>query len=144
MIEFLDLQKQQIEIKSAIEKRISSVLEHGKYILGPEVSELEDKLANYAGVEHSITCSSGTDALLISLMANDIGPGDAVFTTSFSYVATAEVIKLLGAEVIFCDIDKKTYNIDPDSLQNKYEETSKKGLNPKAIIVHTLKLKVKI
>ncbi len=91
-MEFLDLKTQQNRIRKPIEKRIKKILDHGAYIMGPEVFELEEKLANYCEVKHAITCSSGTDALLIPLMAWGVGPGDAVFTTPFTYVATAEVI----------------------------------------------------
>ena len=102
--------------------------------MGPEVFELEEKLADYVGVKHCISCSSGTDALLIPLMALNIGPGDAVITTPFTYIATAEVISLLGATPVFCDIYDKTYNINADMLSNSLEEAYSKNLKPKAII----------
>ena len=133
-MEFFDLKKQQEVIKVQFLKRVDKVLDHGKYILGPEVYELEEKLSDYVGVKHCVSCSSGTDALLISLMANNVGKGDAVFTTSFSYIATAEVAKLLGATVIFCDINHETFNICPLSLQNEISIAKEKKLNPKAII----------
>ena len=133
-MEFFDLKKQQEVIKVQFLKRVHKVLDHGKYILGPEVYELEEKLSDYVGVKHCVSCSSGTDALLISLMANNVGQGDAVFTTSFSYIATAEVAKLLGATVIFCDINHETFNICPLSLQNEISIAKEKKLNPKAII----------
>lgn len=84
--------------------------------MGPEVRELEARLAEYVGVEHCIACASGTDALLMALMAHDIGPGDAVFTSPFTFIATAEVIALLGATPVFVDIDPQTFNLDPDQL----------------------------
>ena len=96
-MDFIDLKTQQSKIKNKIDKRIKSVLEHGKYIMGPEVLELEEKLAAYVGMEYCLSCSSGTDALLIPLIANGIGHGDAVITTPFTSIATAEVIALLGA-----------------------------------------------
>ena len=133
-MEFIDLKTQQSKIKSKIEMRIQSVLEHGKYIMGPEVFELEERLSDYVGMKFCISCSSGTDALLIPLMANGIGPGDAVITTPFTYIATAEVISLLGAEPIFIDIYEKTYNINPDFIESAILDAEKKGLNVKAII----------
>ena len=103
-MQFIDLKAQQNRIRKKIEKRIQNVLEHGKYIMGPEVFELEEKLAEYVGVQHCISCSSGTDSLLIPLMAKGVGSGDAVFTTPFTYIATAEVISLVGATPVFVDI----------------------------------------
>ena len=103
-MQFIDLKAQQKRIKSKIDQRIQSVLAHGKYIMGPEVFELEEKLADYVGVKHCVSCASGTDALLITLLAKNIGPGDAVITTPFTYIATAEVISLVGATPIFTDI----------------------------------------
>tara|TARA_Y100001980_G_C14556646_1_gene349059 strand:- start:15614 stop:16741 length:1128 start_codon:yes stop_codon:yes gene_type:complete len=133
-MDFIDLKKQQSQIRKKIEKRIKSVLDHGKYILGPEVLELEEKLAKYVGIKHCISCSSGTDALLIPLMAKNIGPGDAVITTPFTYIATAEVISLIGAEPIFVDIYPETHNINPENIENAIQHAEYKGLKPKAII----------
>lgn len=115
-MEFIDLAAQQKGIRYKVEANIRKVLDHGKYIMGPEISELERRLASYVGVKHGIGCASGTDALLMALMAYNIGPGDAVFTTPFTFVATAEVISLLGATPVFVDIDADTYNIDPKKL----------------------------
>ena len=115
-MQFIDLKTQQIQIRDKIKARIDKVLSHGKFIMGPEVLELESVLAKYVGVKYCISCSSGTDALLIPLMAKNIGPGDAVLTTPFTYIATGEVISLLGATPIFCDICPKTFNIDPNKL----------------------------
>jgi UDP-2-acetamido-2-deoxy-ribo-hexuluronate aminotransferase len=115
-MEFVDLKTQQTRIKKQLDANIQRVLEHGHYIMGPEIKELETKLAAYVGVKHAIGCASGTDALLMALMALNIGPGDAVFTTPFTFIATAEVISLLGATPVFVDIDPKTYNIDPAKL----------------------------
>lgn len=115
-IPFIDLKAQYARLEPEIRRRLDVVLAHGKFIMGPEVVELEKALANFAGVKHAVTCASGTDALLMPLMAWGIGPGDAVFTTPFTFIATAEVIALLGATPIFVDIDPVTYNIDPDRL----------------------------
>jgi len=116
-MEFIDLKVQQNRIKDRINSRIQNVLNHGQYIMGPEVKELEDKLADYVGVKHAIGCASGTDALLLTLMAFHVGPGDAIFTTPFTFIATAEVISLLGATPIFVDIDPQTFNFDPAKLK---------------------------
>ena len=133
-MDFIDLSAQQKLIRDKIQKRINDVLNHGQYIMGPEVFELEEKLKSYVGVSHCISCSSGTDALIIPLMAKGVGPGDAVITTSFSYIATAEVIALLGATPIFCDIYPETFNINPDGLEEAYDKAILEGLTPKAII----------
>ncbi len=134
-MEFLDLKTQQKRFRKPLEKRINKILDHGAYIMGPEVFELEQKLADYCGVKHAISCSSGTDALLIPLMAWGVGPGDAVFTTPFTYVATAEVISILGATPVFVDVYESTYNIDCDKLEIEINKVIKKGkLKPKAII----------
>ena len=134
-MEFLDLKRQQDRIRKPLEKRFNAILDHGAYIMGPEVYELEEKLADYCGVKHAISCSSGTDALLIPLMAWGIGPGDAVFTTPFTYVATAEVIALLGATPVFVDVYDSTFNINCEKLEIAIQDTIKDGkLIPKAII----------
>jgi UDP-2-acetamido-2-deoxy-ribo-hexuluronate aminotransferase len=116
-IEFIDLKTQQQRILPEIERRMAAVLRHGQYIMGPEVNELEEKLAEYVGVKHCITASSGTDTLLIALMALGIGPGDEVITTPFTFIATGEMIALAGAKPVFVDIDPKTYNIDPGLIE---------------------------
>ena len=134
-MEFLDLKTQQKRIRKPLEKRINKILDHGAYIMGPEVFELEEKLADYCGVKHAISCSSGTDALLIPLMAWGIGPGDAVFTTPFTYVATAEVISILGATPVFVDVYESTFNIDCEKLEVEINKVINDGkLEPKAII----------
>ncbi|MEW6334361.1 MAG: DegT/DnrJ/EryC1/StrS family aminotransferase [Thermodesulfobacteriota bacterium] len=117
-MDFIDLAAQQRRIADNLKARIASVLAHGQYINGPEVLELEATLAGYVGVKHAVGCASGTDALLMALMALDIGPGDAVFTTPFTFVATAEVISLIGATPLFVDIDPITFNIDPKKLEH--------------------------
>ena len=133
-MEFIDLKKQLDIIREPLEGRLQAILNHGKYIMGPEVSELERKLASFVNIKNAISCSSGTDALLIPLMANGIGPGDAVLTTPFTYIATGEVISLLGATPIFVDIYPKTYNIDPTKISKGVQDAISKGLRPKAVI----------
>jgi dTDP-4-amino-4,6-dideoxygalactose transaminase len=115
-MEFIDLKTQRQKIKKSLDARLARVLDHGHYILGPEVAELEAALALYAGAAHCLTCSSGTDALLLALMARGVGPGDAVFTTPFTFMATAEVVALLGAVPVFVDIDPVTFTMDPAKL----------------------------
>jgi dTDP-4-amino-4,6-dideoxygalactose transaminase len=123
-MQFIDLAVQQERIRERIEANIAAVLDHGKYIMGPEIRSLEEKLARYVGAEYSISCASGTDALLLALMAYEIGPGDAVFTTPFTFIATAEVIRLLGATPVFVDIDAQTFNMDPIKLESAIQELS--------------------
>jgi dTDP-4-amino-4,6-dideoxygalactose transaminase len=120
-MQFIDLQSQYQHLKENIDKRIHKVLDHGKYIMGPEVFELEQQLAKYVGVKHAITCGNGTDALQLSLMAMGIGPGDAVITTPFTFFATAEVIALVGATPVFSDIDEKTFNLCPKKLEESIQ-----------------------
>ena len=117
MIEFIDLKAQQARIKGQLDAAIQRVLAHGQYILGPEVAELEEKLATYTGAKHCITVANGTDALQIAQMALGIGPGDEVITPSFTYIATAETVALLGAKPVYVDIDPRTYNLDPALLE---------------------------
>jgi len=117
MIEFIDLKQQQTRIKAAIDAGIQRVLSHGQYILGPEVAELEERLAAYVGVDHCITCANGTDALQIVQMALGIGPGDEVITPGFTYIATAETVALLGAKPVYVDVDERTCNLDVKQLE---------------------------
>jgi UDP-2-acetamido-2-deoxy-ribo-hexuluronate aminotransferase len=116
-VEFIDLKSQYNDARATIDARIHAVLDHGQYIMGPEVPELENRLANFSGARHCITVSSGTEALLIALMALGIGPGDEVITTPFSFIATAEAIVLTGATPVFADIDPVSCNIDPDLVE---------------------------
>jgi len=116
-MQFIDLKTQQQRIRADIEQRIAALLDHGQYILGPEVTDMEQRLADYAGTAHCVSTASGTDALLLALMALGIGPGDEVITTPFSFIATAEVIGLLGATPVFVDVDPATYNLDPARLE---------------------------
>jgi UDP-2-acetamido-2-deoxy-ribo-hexuluronate aminotransferase len=142
-MQFIDLQYQQKRIHTKIMGNISQVLAHGQYILGPEIAELERKLREYVRVKYAVSCASGTDALLMALMAYGVGPGDAIFTTPFTFVATAEVISLLGATPVFVDIDPNTFNIDPDSLLEAFsalkEGNSKRHPLPKNYKVLTPK-----
>jgi len=124
-LEFIDLKKQQEKIRSEIDLSIRKVLDHGKYILGPEVFELEKTLAKYVGVSHCISVSSGTDALLISMMALGIKAGDEVITTPFTFIAAVEAIKLLGAKPIYVDIEKNTYNLDPNKIEEAITDRTK-------------------
>src|SRR5574344_2370513 len=117
MIEFIDLKAQQSRIKAEIDAGIQRVLVHGQYILGPEVTELEEKLAAYVGAKYCITCANGTDALQIAQMAFGIGPGDEVITPGFTYIATAETVAILGAKPIYVDVNPKTYNLDVEKLE---------------------------
>ncbi|MCZ8295331.1 MAG: DegT/DnrJ/EryC1/StrS family aminotransferase [Rhodobacteraceae bacterium] len=117
VVHFIDLAAQQDRLRADIEAGIAAVLAHGQYILGPEVAELEGKLAAYTGAAHCISVANGTDALQIALMALGVGPGDEVITPGFSYIATAEAAVLLGAKVVYIDIDPVTYNMDPDLLE---------------------------
>ncbi|WP_173931086.1 DegT/DnrJ/EryC1/StrS aminotransferase family protein [Chelativorans sp. Marseille-P2723] len=134
-MQFIDLGAQRERIKDRLEKRLGEVLAEGRYILGPEVTEFEEKIAAYIGVKHAVACANGTDALLIPLMASGIGPGDAVFVPSFTFAATAEVVALAGASPVFVDVDADTYNIDIQSLEAAIAAIRQEGrLVPKAII----------
>jgi UDP-2-acetamido-2-deoxy-ribo-hexuluronate aminotransferase len=124
-IPFIDLKTQYQALKPQIQARIDAVLEHGQYIMGPEVKELEDKLAAFTGAKHCITVASGTEALLMSLMALDIKPGDEIITTPFTFVATAEVIVLLGAKPVFVDVEPDTGNIDASLIEAKITPKTK-------------------
>jgi UDP-2-acetamido-2-deoxy-ribo-hexuluronate aminotransferase len=116
-MDFIDLKTQYRRIQQSVDARMRAVLEHGQYILGAETTELESKLAEFVGVKHCIGASSGTDTLLIALMAYGIGPGDEVITSPFTFIATGEMIALAGARPVFVDIDARTYNIDPKLIE---------------------------
>ena len=124
-MEFINLKTQYNDSREIINARIQTVLDHGRYIMGPEVKELEDKLINYTGAKHCITVASGTEALLISLMAIGIKPGDEVITTPFSFISTVEVIVLLGAKPVFVDIEPDTCNINAKLISSKITEKTK-------------------
>lgn len=117
MIQFIDLASQQARIKEQIDAGIQRVLAHGQYILGPEVTELEEKLAAFTGSKYCITVANGTDALQIAQMAFGVGPGDEVITPGFTYIATAETVAVLGAKPVYVDVCPKTYNLDPQKLE---------------------------
>ena len=134
-IPFVDLAAQQRRIGPSMEAAIRRVLDHGQYIMGPEVAALETELARFAGTRHCVTCASGTDALLLPLLAWGVGPGDAVFTTTFSFIATAEVIALFGATPVFADIDPVTFNLDAADLERRVRAVEAEGrLRPRAVI----------
>jgi len=122
---FVDLARQQERIRIDLNKRIQKVLEHGQYILGPEIEELEMALARFVGVKHCVSVSSGTDALLIAMLGLGIQPNDEVLTTPFTFFATGEMIELFGARASFADIEKKTFNLDPALLEDKITKKTK-------------------
>ena len=125
MIPFFDLDAQQRVIKKEIDENISKVLEHGKYILGPEVIELEERLVDYTGAKYCITCANGTDALQIALMSLGIGPGDEVITPAFSYIATAEATALLGAKPVYVDVEEESCNVNVALIEDKINSRTK-------------------
>ena len=125
MIPFIDLKAQYKLIDEKIQNRINTVIDHGRFIMGPEIGEMEERLAEYVGTKHCISMSSGTDALLVALMAIGISPGDEVIIPDFSFFATAEVISILGATPIMVDINPKTYNLAPDHVENKITDKTK-------------------
>lgn len=134
-MQFIDLKTQQKRVRQDIEDRIKKVLDHGQYILGPEGRELEENLSNFVGTKYGVGVASGTDALIMALMAYDVGPGDAIITTPFTFVATAEVIKLVGATPVFVDIEPDTFNIDTKKLEDTIKTViEEKKLNLKGII----------
>ncbi len=134
-MQFIDLAAQQERIRPQIDAAIDRVLDHGRYIMGPEVAELENELVAFVDSKHCISCSSGTDALLLGLMAYGVGAGDAVFTSPFTFFATAEMIALTGATPVFVDIDPDTYNIDPKTLAEAVRQVREEGrLTPRGII----------
>lgn len=135
MIPLVNLKAQYEVVRDDVQTRINSVLERGQYIMGPEVSELEEKLAAYVGVDDCIACANGTDALQLALMSLGIGPGDAIFTTPYTFFATAEAISLVGARPIFVDVDRRTFNLDADKLALAIEQTkAESNYEPKAVI----------
>ena len=134
-IPFLDLKAQQARIAVDLRRRLDTVLEHCQFVLGPEVRELEAELARFCGAKHCVSVSSGTDALQIAMMAEDIGRGDAVFLPAFTYTATAEVPLVLGATPVFVDVDPRTFQIDPVHLRKRIADVRAAGkLKPRAIV----------
>lgn len=128
---FVDLQAQRRRIGPRLDEALARVLAHGQFILGPEVRELESKLAAFSGVKHCISCANGTDALLLPLMAWGVGPGDAVLVPSFTFVASAEVVVLAGATPVFVDVDRASFNVTPESLELGVRAAREAGLTPK-------------
>ena len=131
---FIDLNAQQLLIRNKIDIAIKKVLDHGQYIMGPEVFQLEDELKKFTGSKHALTCANGTDAISIVLMAWNIGPGDAVFVPSFTYIATAESPSQLGATPFFVDVKKDTFNLDVESFKQAIVDCKKLNLRPSVVI----------
>ena len=134
LISFIDLAAQRRALGDHLVPAIERVLDHGGFILGPEVGELEQKLSAFAQARHAITCANGTDAITLSLMAEDIGAGDAVLVPSFTFVATAEAVRLVGATPYFVDVEPETFNMDPRSLAAGIEDARAQGLRVRAVI----------
>lgn len=133
-IPFIDLKAQQTRIRKQLDAAITKVLDHGIYIMGPEVQEFEKRLAEFCGAKHAISCANGTDALGLGLMAKGVKPGDAVFVPSFTFAATAEVVAWMGATPVFIDSKPDTYNIDPQSLEEGIKTAKTLGLTPTGIV----------
>jgi UDP-2-acetamido-2-deoxy-ribo-hexuluronate aminotransferase len=131
-IPFIDLKAQYQALRNPIQQRIDKVLEHGQFVMGPEVEELERGLAAFVGTKHALTCSSGTDAAILAMMALGLGPGDEVIVPAFSFIATAETVHLVGATPVYVDVDPKTYNMDPKALE--------KALSPKTKAIQPVSL----
>jgi dTDP-4-amino-4,6-dideoxygalactose transaminase len=133
-IHFVDLAAQRRRLGARLDAAMQRVLEHGAYIMGPEVAELEKRLASFCGAGHCVSCSNGTDALALVLMAKGIGPGDAVFVPAFTFVASAEVVAWVGATPVFVDVVEETFNLDPASLRSAIEWARGAGLRPTCVI----------
>ena len=133
-IPFIDLAAQRMQLGAGLDAAISRVLDHGAFVMGPEVSRLEDELASHCKARNGIACSSGTDALLLALMALEVGPGDAVLVPSFSFVAPAEMAALLGATPVFLDVQENSFNLDPASIALGAAEARSAGLRPVGVI----------
>jgi dTDP-4-amino-4,6-dideoxygalactose transaminase len=133
-IPFIDIAAPRARLSDSIDQAIKRVLDHGQFINGPEVTQLEAELGTYTGANHVVSCASGTDALLMVLLAKRVGPGDAVICPSFTFCATGEVVALRGATPIFVDVDEETFNIDPASLKKGVALAKQLGLKPKAVI----------
>lgn len=134
MISFIDLSSQQKRIRPQLEAALIRVLDHGGYIMGPEVYELETQLSSFCGARHTLSCANGTDAIALVLMAKNVGPGDAIFVPSFTFAATAEVVAWVGATVIFIDVLANTFNIDPENLEKGIQKAKNLNLHPCGII----------
>jgi dTDP-4-amino-4,6-dideoxygalactose transaminase len=134
ILDFIDLAAQRAHLGDRVERAISKILDHGQFILGPEVTKLERRLEAFSGARHCVTCANGTDALLLALLAEGVGPGDAVFVPAFTFVATVEVAVLSGATPVFVDVRRDTFNLDVDSLEAAIGEAKRRGLKPRAVI----------
>lgn len=134
MMQFVDLKAQQDELRAQLDEAIGRVLEHGQYILGPEVQELETELCNFSGADYAVSCANGTDALALALMAEDIGDGDVVFVPSFTFVATAEAVAQLGATPFFVDVCAESFNISVGALEYAIDVVQARGMTPRAVI----------
>jgi len=133
-VQFIDLAAQQRRLRPALDAAIAAVLDHGRFIMGPEVAELETRLAAFAGARHCVSCANGTDALQLALMAYGLRTGDAVFVPSFTFASTVEVVPCMGATPFFVDIDPRRFTMDPDSLARAIDHASGLGLRPAAVI----------
>ncbi|WMS43417.1 DegT/DnrJ/EryC1/StrS family aminotransferase [Acuticoccus sp. MNP-M23] len=133
-IPLFDLKRQQARLRHDIDRRLAKVLDHGQFILGPEVTELEESIAAFSGVAHGIGVSSGRDALIMALMAMGVGPGDAVIVPAFTFSATAAVVSSVGATPVFVDVDPATYNMDPHAIAPAIESARTRGLDPKVVM----------
>jgi dTDP-4-amino-4,6-dideoxygalactose transaminase len=133
-IPFIDLQAQRKHIGAAMDDAVLAAVHDGKYIMGPQVKELEGKLAEFAGAKHCVSCSNGTDALALVLMAKGVRPGQAIFVPSFTFVATAEVVAWLGTKPFFVDVDEDSFNMNPESLKQAIKDATDQGLQPTGII----------
>ena len=133
-VQFIDLAAQQARLRPNVEAAIGRVLDHGVYIMGPEVKAFEQALAAFCGAKHALGCANGTDALQLALMALGAGPGDAVFCPSFTFAATAEVVPLVGATPVFADVDRRSFNMDPESLKRAILRAREEGLTPRGVI----------
>jgi dTDP-4-amino-4,6-dideoxygalactose transaminase len=133
-IPFIDVAAQRRRLGKSVDEAVARVLAHCQFVMGPEVRELEAKLAEFCGAKHAISCASGTDALLLVLMAKNIGPGDAVICPSFTFCATAEVVALVGATPVFAEVDADTFNLSAGSARKAVQTAKKLGLKPKAIV----------
>jgi len=134
-VPFIDLAAQRARLGKSIDESVSRVLTHCQFINGPEVTTLEAQLAAFSGAKHVVSCASGTDALLMVLMARQVGPGDAVLCPSFTFCATGEAVALVGATPVFVDVDEATFNMDPASLKRGLATAKARGLKPRAVIV---------
>src|ERR671928_2041894 len=133
-IEFIDLGAQRRRIGARMDEAVLRVVHHGKYVMGPEVAELERRLAEFCGAKHALSCANGTDALGLGLMLKDVKPGDAVLCPSFTFAATAEVVAWFGATPVFVDVFEDTFNMDPASLEAGITAAKRLGLDPVGVI----------